>query len=256
VNYAIQPIWEGLARRQWSDDQLVAVERELAAFDATRDYSLVLRSDLAWQLKTIEYVRAERMANSIDCMCGDPMFWPTLAYRLSPSGWFYLNEVALARCYHAALPTSAELNQGVLSPDISRRFKETTGQVRSQYSLLGNLFVGFFLASLEREANTCAHTQSSVDLARAACALERFRQASGGFPESLNALVPTYLSKIPHDVVNGQPLRYRRAEDDTFLLYSVGWNGADDGGEPEPSRYFPSGVSKPTGDWVWRYPAH
>lgn len=89
VNHAIQPIWEGLARRQWSDDQLVAMERVLAGFDATRDYSLVLRSDLAWQLKTIEYLRAERMANSFTCMCGDTIFWPTLAYRLSPNGWFY-----------------------------------------------------------------------------------------------------------------------------------------------------------------------
>jgi hypothetical protein len=256
VNYTIQPIWEGLAQRQWSDDQLAAMERELAGFDAMRDYGLVLRSDLAWHLKATDYLRVGHMTNSVICMCGNTMFWPTLAYRLAPSGWFYLNKVALARCYQAAFPTSTELNQRVLSPDISLRFEETAGQVRSQYSLLGNWFIGFYLPSLEREANTCARTQTSVDLARVACALERFRQASGGFPESLNALVPTYLSEIPHDVVNGQPLRCRRAEDDTFLLYSVGWNEADDGGEPEPSRYFYYGISKPTGDWVWRYPSH
>jgi hypothetical protein len=29
VEYAIQPIWEGLARRQWSEEQLLAMEREL-----------------------------------------------------------------------------------------------------------------------------------------------------------------------------------------------------------------------------------
>ncbi len=256
VNYAIQPIWEGLARRQWSDDQLVAMERELAGFNAMRDYSFVLRSELAWQLKVIDYLRVERMANSFTCMCGDTMFWPTLAYRLSPSGWFYMNKVAMARCYQAAFPISTELNQRILSPSISGRFEETAGQVRSQYWIVGNWFVGFLLPSLEREANTCAHAQTSVDLARVACALERFRQANGGFPESLNALVPRYLPETPHDVVNGQPLRYRRTENDTFLLYSVGWNEADDGGEPEPSRYFYIGISKPTGDWVWRYPAH
>jgi hypothetical protein len=256
VNYAIQPIWEGLARRQWSDDQLVAMERELAGFYAMRDYSLVLRSELAWHLKSLDYLRVGHMTNSVICMCGDTMFWPTLAYRLAPSGWFYMNKVAMARCYQAVLPTSAELSQRVLSPDISRRFEKTAGQMRSQYSLLGNFFVGFFLPSLEREGNTCAHTQSSVDLARVACALERFRRANGGFPESLNALVPTYLPETLHDVVNGQPLQYRRKEDGTFLLYSVGWNEADDGGEPEPSRYFYFGISKPAGDWVWRYPAH
>lgn len=255
VNYAIQPIWEGLARRQWSDDQLVAMERALAGLDAMRDYNFVLRSELAWRLKSIDYLRDERMANSFICMCGDTMFWPTLAYRLSPSGWFHMNKVALARCYHAALPTSVELSQRVLSPDISRRFETTTIQVRSQYSLVGNLFVDFFLPSLEREANTCARTQTSVDLARVACALERFRRANGGFPDSLNALVPTWLSEIPHDIVNGQPLHYRRMEDGSFLLYSVGWNEKDDGGEPEPLLYFYYSTSKPIGDWVWRYPA-
>lgn len=255
VNHAIQPIWEGLARHQWSDGQLIALERELARFEVLRDCSLVLRSDLAWHLKSIDYLRDERMANSFVCMCGDPMFWPTLAYRLSPSGWFHLNKVALARCYRAALPTSAELSQRVLSSYVSRRFEETTGQVRSQYSLLGSFFVTFFLpASLEREAKACAYTQASLDLARAACALERFRRANGGFPESLNALVPTHLAEIPHDVFNGQPLHYRRTEDGSFLLYSVGWNEEDDGGVPEPSMYFNSGISKPAGDWVWRYP--
>ncbi len=255
VDSAIQPVWEGLARRQWSDGQLLALERALGRFDVLREYRVVLRSDLAWRLKSIEYLRVERMANSVDCMCGDPMFWPTLAYRLAPSGWFYLNMVALARCYQAALPTHAEWSQGVLPPDISRRFEATMIQVRSEHRSVDNPFVGFSLPSLEREANTCARTQTSVDLARVACALERFRQANGDFPESLNALAPMWLSKIPHDVVNGQPLCYRRTESGSFLLYSVGWNEADDGGEPAPSSYFPFGISKPTGDWVWRYPA-
>lgn len=143
-----------------------------------------------------------------------------------------------------------------MSPDISRRFEETAGQVRGRSLRPGNLLVGFLLPSLEREASICARTQTSVDLARVACALERFRRANAGFPESLNALVPTWLSEIPHDVVNGQPLRYRRTEDGNFLLYSVGWNETDDGGEPDPSKYFYFGISKPTGDWVWRYPVH
>ena len=32
--------------------------------------------------------------------------------------------------------------------------------------------------------------------------------------------------------MDGQPLRYRRNADGTFLLYSVGENGKDDGGDP------------------------
>jgi len=49
--------------------------------------------------------------------------------------------------------------------------------------------------------------------------------------------------------MNGEPLRYRVAGDDNYVLYSVGWNGVDDGG---------TGVKKSNGaidpmqgDWVW-----
>ena len=101
---------------------------------------------------------------------------------------------------------------------------------------------------------TCARTQTSVDLALLACALERFRQANGSFPESLDALAPTFVRNILRDVINGQPLHYRRTEGGSFLLYSIGWNEKDDGGEPEPARF--SNVSSPAGDWVWHYPVN
>ncbi|MCU0782592.1 MAG: hypothetical protein MUF81_00815 [Verrucomicrobia bacterium] len=254
VDNAVQPIWEGLAQRRWSDEQLAVLERELAGFDAVSDYDRTLRSDLAWQLKLIDYLLAGRMTNSVTCMCDKPMFWPTLEYRLTPSGWFQLNKVALARCYQAAFPTPTELSQRILSPDIARRFEKTMGPVRSRHLKPGNWLVNFLLRPLEREANLCARTQASVDLARVACALQRFRQANGAFPEALDALAPKFIQKIPHDVVNGQPLHYRRMEDGNFLLYSVGWNEKDDGGEPKPVRM--PHLSEPAGDWVWRYPAN
>ena len=75
-----------------------------------------------------------------------------------------------------------------------------------------------------------AYGQESVDLARVAIALERYRLAHGEFPESLDALAPQFMEKIPHDIINAQPLHYRRTADGQFVLYSVGWNETDDGG--------------------------
>jgi hypothetical protein len=58
---------------------------------------------------------------------------------------------------------------------------------------------------------------------------------------------------VPHDVINGQPLHYRRTEAGQFILYSVGWNEQDDGGQ---TLFNKSGqVDREKGDWVWRYPA-
>ena len=70
-----------------------------------------------------------------------------------------------------------------------------------------------------------------MDLARVAIALERYRLAHGEYPESLDALAPQFIAKLPHDIINGQPLHYRRTADGQFVLYSVGWNETDDGGE-------------------------
>jgi hypothetical protein len=92
-----------------------------------------------------------------------------------------------------------------------------------------------------------------VVLARVAIGLERYRLAHGEYPESLDALAPQFFDKLPHDVINGQPLHYRRTSDGQFVLYSVGWNETDDGGVV--GLHKDGRVDRDTGDWVWRYPA-
>ena len=99
-----------------------------------------------------------------------------------------------------------------------------------------------------------AFAQSSLNLARLACALERYRLMHGEYPETLDTLAPQFIEKLPHDVINGQPLHYRRTDDGQFVLYSVGWNETDDGGVV--GFYKNSGtVNINIGDWVWRYPS-
>jgi len=56
----------------------------------------------------------------------------------------------------------------------------------------------------------------------------------------------------PEDVINGEPLRYRRTENGRFILYSVGWNETDDGGKVVLTK--DHNVNTEQGDWVWRYP--
>jgi hypothetical protein len=88
-----------------------------------------------------------------------------------------------------------------------------------------------------------------VDQLVAACALERFRLAHGELPNTLDALVPQYLATVPRDVIDGQPLRYRRDGLDKFTLWNVGWNQTDDGGEIVRNGDRPDETK---GDWVWR----
>ena len=104
-------------------------------------------------------------------------------------------------------------------------------------------------------ATKFAYAQSSVDLARTAIALERYRLAHGEYPEALAALAPQYIAQVPHDVIDGGPLKYRREANGLFTLYSIGWNETDDGGVVVLTKDKSPHVDNRQGDWVWRYPA-
>ena len=52
----------------------------------------------------------------------------------------------------------------------------------------------------------------TLSTAFAGIAVERYRRAHGKLPESLDALVPEFLDKIPLSVINGEPLLYRSGE--------------------------------------------
>ncbi len=66
---------------------------------------------------------------------------------------------------------------------------------------------------------------------RTAIAIERYRSATGALPDSLEQLVPQYLSEIPIDPFTGKPLKYERREPG-YVVYSLGSNCVDDGGPP------------------------
>jgi hypothetical protein len=80
--------------------------------------------------------------------------------------------------------------------------------------------------------------------------LERFRQIDGEYPATLDALVPSFIEKLPHDIIGGQPLHYRRTDDGKFLLYSVGWDEVDEGGKVALNR--DGAEDRTRGDWVWK----
>jgi len=117
-----------------------------------------------------------------------------------------------------------------------------------------NMFARLTMPALTNSDVKFAFAQTSSDLAMIACALERYRLANGTYPDALDQLCPQFLGAIPHDIITGQPLKYRRRDDGRFVLYSVGWNEVDDGGKVglRPSGYF----EMKTGDWLWEYPGN
>jgi len=68
----------------------------------------------------------------------------------------------------------------------------------------------------------------AVSATEGVLALKCHQAQHGALPESLADLVPDYLPAVPLDDFDGKPLRYSREKK---LIYSVGWNLTDDGGQ-------------------------
>lgn len=63
-----------------------------------------------------------------------------------------------------------------------------------------------------------------------ALALERYHLNHGRYPSTLEGLSNAFQKSAPIDFMDGKPLRYRLTDDGSFVLYSVGLDGSDDGG--------------------------
>lgn len=74
--------------------------------------------------------------------------------------------------------------------------------------------------------------EAKVRQTQIAIALERFQRAEQTYPETLDKLTPQFLQSVPLDPMNAKPMRYESQSPNSFLLYSVGEDGIDDGGNP------------------------
>jgi len=96
--------------------------------------------------------------------------------------------------------------------------------------------------------------QTIANMATTAIALDRFRLTNHAYPDDLARLTPGFVRTVPVDCMDGHDLRYRLNPDGTYLLYSVGDDGVDNGGDPTPKEgkglFFLFGR-----DWVWPRPA-
>jgi hypothetical protein len=115
------------------------------------------------------------------------------------------------------------------------------------------ILAGMLLPAMTGSAKRSLMAQNTVIQAILACALERHRLAEREYPTELNALVPRFISALPHDPITAEPPIYRRTGD-TFLLYSVGWNESDEDGQVMfriSGRPETGVIWGDEGDWVW-----
>jgi type II secretory pathway pseudopilin PulG len=101
---------------------------------------------------------------------------------------------------------------------------------------------------------TAVHAETDRQMTLAAIALKRYQLRHGKLPSSLEALVPEFLPALPYDYMSAKPLCYRLKPVGSYVLYSVGEDGKDDGGDPTPSPGMPASLWGGR-DAVWPAPA-
>jgi hypothetical protein len=261
----LQPIYEGLAEHKWSDAQLAALDSELSKLDFPADYEFSVRGERASAGKILDWMEQKRsrfwlLFDMVDSDTRNTMNHLDVAMMiyLMPKGWYYQNELVLAQMDQQWNLPMVNDSQQIVAPQMTR---DSAAAVNTMRPTPFNFFARLALPSLGNYAQKTAYGQNAVNMAHVAIALERDRIAHGEFPESLDALSPQFIEKIPHDIINGQPLHYRRTSDGQFVLYSVGWNETDDGGivvfknGSAPRDEWKAGIDMNKGDWVWQYPS-
>lgn len=263
---ATATLWEGLVEHRWTDGQLAVFQKQLGRVDY-----------LAGLIRAFEGEKAGGIVGVDGLIAGKPGPWQgspgtfRRAMMVIPLGLLRENQVALVRMHTDVLKELrahvAEASRtGFAAPIQALTEKERTRSGKEPYVGLGTLIdkrsenervepyspftvmAKMMAPALTRAESRAARSQTLNQLAITVCALERHRLARGGYPETLDALVPAFMPSPLLDPMNSQPFHYHRTDDGWFLLYSVGEDGKDDGG------VFRTKKDYPIKDWPWPVP--
>jgi hypothetical protein len=231
--------WEALQTNGWTDAQLVDLQRAWQSFNVIHDVLLTAEMDRLFFRKLFEQTRHFPTWNEIG---GGLYNWRAFFEDVPGSiravlwllAWRDQDELRyLQRCQlmlgHArdAVEQRAWVAFALSDKDFpyANSFYDRCRYVLSNYSLppWGTAVRKMFQFETQREMTV------------AAIAIKRYQLRTEKLPADLATLVPEYLSELPHDWMDGQPLRYHPNPDGTFTLYSVGADGHDDGGDPAPA---------------------
>ena len=260
----IETIRQGLAGHVWNDQELAKLEQALGKADHLATYQLDMRGEaINWVIPMADYLKDHR-ALLRDLLIGEyginsrmssssgswgsqlrERIWVEIvpvAVWLFPNGWLDRYKADMVGFFlHANLP--------MVDIPSHRAFAEKEGHAEAWINNLpaSESWRNLLTATVDPMGHAIrkfAYGQVQVDEARLACRLERYRLVHGVYPESL-AMLESLHGANPLDLLVGKPYLYRLNPDGSYLLYSLGWNQKDDGGD------FTGKPREEALDWGW-----
>lgn len=234
-NTILEVCQQGIASNKWRDSDLQALAKEAESTNALATWKFALDSERGFGNQFFDkLVTADRSSfGNLAANWLSPGAKTTassgLVWLVAPRGWVRHNQVEYNKLTDMDLEDIDAQNQRI-SSEFSRADKIVEERSQSDfldvyYKLGSQSCIISFTGSKRAFA-----LQSSLQQFRILCAAARYHHAHGELPETLDALVPKYLAEIPRDIMDGQPMRYRRTEKGGCLVWSIGMNRADDGG--------------------------
>ncbi|HEV2694218.1 MAG TPA: hypothetical protein VG347_15090 [Verrucomicrobiae bacterium] len=246
-------IGEGLRAHCWNDSELATLQAQLQSINLQPYLHEAFRSEQTHLVRLGERHNFKKvLADELFGLRQNNSFLERMKsyglYGWMPQGWAFQNVKVAVTQEQRLLDCFDPSNELVAPKKVEQATREITSEVdrHTVFHLLANIAIPNFTKAFQ----TYAFNQTLANEAQIACALERYRLAHNAYPETLDALTPQFMDKIPVDIFGGEPLHYHRTADGSFLLYSVGWNETDDGGTPGT-------LSDPKkGDWLWQSSAN
>ncbi|MEO6053585.1 MAG: hypothetical protein ABIP97_06195 [Chthoniobacterales bacterium] len=238
VSLAFSGIYEGIQRHVWTPQQLKSFEDRLAYEKFIESGLLALRgergtiNECLMQLLSNKW-EAGKFLSNIEAVQNDgsqdeyTQWWSIII----PWDWAYYSMAFCSLQIQRTIDVFMHAGERGINRQNSPFPSINLNRV-GYFKKIKYLFVGIFLPAIEDASKKFVKTQTQNDLARIACVLERYWIANGVYPEKLETLVPQYIQKLPQDVAIAAPYHYRLNARDNFTLWSVGFDGVDDGGVP------------------------
>lgn len=282
VHIALAATWELLQSSRTSDEQLAALQRDWTNLEFSQAVENALVMERAEAEMTLTRMRSssaafKRVANGWGSAPGSSGNWFEQAAELTvlktketvwQYAWSYPDQLKALKGHQVVIEAARQLRNGrpskVILQTEEKRLKELGIMARtadSDFMLfnfndmdLRSLFSHSIL-SLQSLLHRVVVVEAGRRITLTAIVLKRYQLRHGPYPADLAVLTPNFLPAVPLDPVDGQSLRYRLNPDGTFLLYSIGEDGEDNGGDassPKESRSFSWQGGR---DLVWPQPA-
>ncbi len=101
-------------------------------------------------------------------------------------------------------------------------------------TLLGDLMLSWLGDSTRSAHKSSTRAMEHRELCKAALGLRAYFADQGQYPKKLEELVPKYLKSVPEDIFSGKAIKFRR-KGAGFIIYSIGYDLVDDGGNGSES---------------------